>query len=172
VRASLLVVAVLAAAPAVYYRAGVLFEVDTHSGLPGRTLLLTLDKPPMVAGFRVTAPTAWQLHDLLEHLDASTAPGEPIFVYPSSPLLYVLANRPNPTRYSHIYPEMREADERRLIDTLERARVKTVVTSDAWLAFWHANAGNPRLESYLEARFLEAGRFGVYRVLNRAPGGG
>ena len=35
---------------------------------------------------------------------ANTRPGEPIFVYPTAPLLYVLADRPNPTRFAHLYP--------------------------------------------------------------------
>jgi hypothetical protein len=42
VRVTLVALAILAAAPAVYQRAGVLFEVDTESGLPGRTWLLPL----------------------------------------------------------------------------------------------------------------------------------
>jgi hypothetical protein len=169
VRVTLLALATLAAAPAVYQRAGVLFEVDTESGLPGRTWLLPLEQPPMVAGFRVSATTAWQLRDLLDYLKRTTATGEPIFVYPSSPLVYVLADRPNPTRYSHVYPGMREHDARLLVDALELARVRTVVTSDAWLAFWDASAGYPLLDSYLADRFVDAERFGVYRVLRRVP---
>jgi hypothetical protein len=160
-------VVLIAAMPALYERAGVLYESNPDTGLPERTWLLALDRPTIVDGFRIGAAAAWQLRDLLDYLDLETSPGEAIFVYPSSPLLYVLANRPNPTRYSHVYPGMSTADQQRLANTLDRARVRTIVVSDAWLDFWGSNEGDSVIDAYLNTSFQEQAHFGVFRVLIR-----
>ncbi len=110
---------------------------------------------------------SWQLTDILDELEDDTAPSEAIFVYPSEPLLYVLADRRNPTRHSHVYPGLSSRDEQGIIASLEREQVRTVVVSDAWIGFWLAGGGNPVLETYLNDHFDEAGRFGVYRKLIR-----
>ena len=160
-------VVLIAAMPALYERAGVLYESNPDTGWPERTWLLALDRPAIVDGFRIGAAAAWQLRDLLDYLDVETSPGEAIFVYPSSPLLYVLANRPNPTRYSHVYPGMSTADQQRLANTLDGTRVRTIVVSDAWLDFWGSNEGDKVMDAYLNTSFQEQAHFGVFRVLIR-----
>jgi hypothetical protein len=167
VTAGLFSVVLIAAMPAVYLRAGVLFESDPDTGWPERTWLLRLDRPEIVNGFRIGAAAAWQLRDVLDYFDVETSPGEAIFVYPSSPLVYVLANRPNPTRYSHVYPGMSSADQQDLTNTLDGAGVRTIVVSDAWLDFWGPAAGNRVIDTYLNTYFHEQAHFGVFRVLVR-----
>jgi hypothetical protein len=164
----LLSVGLSAAMPAVYQRAGVLFVSNPDTGWPERTWLVQLDRPAIVDGFRIGVAAAWQLRDLLDYLDAETSPGEAIFVYPSSPLLYVLANRPNPTRYSHVYPSMSTADQQLLANTLDRAGVRVIVVSDAWLDFWGTTDGDVVMTAYLSTNFQERAQFGVFRVLVRA----
>jgi hypothetical protein len=160
-------VLLVAALPGVYDRAGVLYTANPDTGWPERTGLLALERPPVVAGFRMDAAAAYQLRDVLAYLDAETSPGEAIFVYPSSPLLYLLADRPNPTRYSHVYPGLSVADQRALTETLDSAGVRTVVVSDAWLDFWGSTTNDSVVSAYLETVFQERARFGVFRILSR-----
>jgi hypothetical protein len=162
-----LLVPLLAALPAVYLRGGVLYEADPDTSWPTDAWLIPLERPPVVQGFRVAAAANWQLTDLLDYLRTRTSPGEPVFVYPSEPLLYVLANRPNPTPFSHIYPGISPQDVQLLIQDLETAHVRTVVLSDAWLSFWDFGSGTQPIEAYFNLQFAQVARFGVYRVLER-----
>ena len=167
VAAGLCSVVLIAAMPALYLRAGVLFNTYPETGWPERSWLRPLERPTMVAGFQIGAAAAYQLQDLLDYLAVHTSPREPIFVYPSSPLLYILADRPNPTRYSHVYPGMSAASQKDLADTLDRARVRTVVVSDAWLDFWGSTEHDGVIDAYLNSAFEEQARFGVFRILVR-----
>ncbi|QAY69005.1 hypothetical protein [Xylanimonas protaetiae] len=57
--------------------------------------------------FQDAAPPASSPADvgaLLAAVDAHAAPGAPILVLPTSPLLYPLTGRPNPTRYDYLDP--------------------------------------------------------------------
>jgi hypothetical protein len=164
---ALLCVPFFAALPGVYLRAGSIFETSPTTGLPQRIPMLTLQRPPSVAGIRVSMAMSWQLTDVVDDLRSSTAPAESIFVYPSQPLLYVLADRPNPTRHSHVYPGLPASEQAAIIAALEHAGVRTAIVSDAWLDFWLAGGGNPTLETYLDDHFKEVERFGVYRKLRR-----
>jgi hypothetical protein len=93
-----------------------------------------------------------------------TQPGEPIFVYPSSPLIYVMADRPNPTRFAHLYPGAATPDQlQQVIATLETVRVAVVNSSD--MTYWGPPASNQPLETYLATNYREVARFGDYRVL-------
>jgi hypothetical protein len=160
-------VLLLAALPGLYDRASVFYTTNPDTGWPERTGLLSMDGPPLIAGFRLDAAAGYQLRDVLSYLNGQTSPNEPIFVYPSSPLLYVLADRPNPTRYSHVYPGMSTADQQALTETLDAVGVQTVVVSDAWLDFWGSVDNDPVITTYLDATFQEQARFGVFRVLTR-----
>jgi hypothetical protein len=96
-----------------------------------------------------------------------TQPGEPIFVYPSSPLIYVMADRPNPTRFAHLYPGAATPDQlQQVISTLATVRVAVVNGSD--MQYWGPAASNQPLETYLANNYQEVGRFGDYRVLASA----
>jgi hypothetical protein len=53
------------------------------------------------------------------------------------------------------------------VDTLEHARVRTVVVSDAWLDFWGSTEHDPVIDAYLNTAFQEQAQFGVFRVLIR-----
>ena len=99
---------------------------------------------------------------------ANTQPGEPIFVYPTSPLVYVLANRTNPTRFAHLYPGAASPtalDE--VIARLDQTPVYLVVVSAADLAYWGPVDENAPLEAYFVDKYHEIAQFGEYRVLRR-----
>jgi hypothetical protein len=94
----------------------------------------------------------------------ATRPGEPIFVYPTSPLLYVMADRPNPTRFAHLYPGA--ATPEQLTDVIARLQdVRVVVVHSPSLEYWGPPEGNQELETYLATHYQQAARFGDFRVL-------
>src|SRR5206468_2470385 len=116
--------------------------------------LSTIEAVPVANGLHVPERTRAQLEGVVHDLRARTAPGEPIFVYPTSPLLYVAADRPNPTRYAHLYPGAASRSQlERLIADLDRAGVKVVVVDDAWRSAWGPAGDNQVVEAYLAAHF-------------------
>ncbi len=103
-----------------------------------------------------------------QFIAANTVPGEPIFVYPTSPLMYVLANRPNPTRFAHLYPGAASPTELdTVIATLDKTPVNLVVVSESELEYWGPPGQNARLETYLVANYDEIAQSGEYRLLHR-----
>ena len=59
---------------------------------------------PGIDGLISTNEQTTMLLAVVRLVKANTAPGEPIFVYPLHRLIYVAADRPNPTRFAHLYP--------------------------------------------------------------------
>jgi hypothetical protein len=117
-------------------------------------------------GLIVPEQTRSDVQGVVAEIQARTQPGEPIFVYPTSPLLYVLADRPNPTRFDHLNPGA--ADERQIqqiINDLETTRVRLVVVSDFWKTVWGAPGPNAPLEDWLARHYTEVARYSAYRVL-------
>jgi hypothetical protein len=130
------------------------------------TSLVTLADLPSADGLIVPDRTRDDLVGVVDDVRARTASGEPIFVYPTSPLLYVVAERPNPTRYDHLYPGAAPPNEvQAVIERLEGVRV--VVTSSFWPYFWGPPGDNAPLEAYLAAEYREVARYGAYHVLER-----
>src|SRR6185295_11911936 len=115
--------------------------------------------------------TAADLQGVIADIQQRTQPGEPIFVYPTSPLIYALAERPNPTRFDHLNPGAASPPQLQILrEDLERNRVRLLVVSDFWLANWGDRALNSPLETWLFAHFAhEVARHGVYRVLAAGP---
>ena len=119
-----------------------------------------------IAVVEAPATTVRDVQATVDDIQQRTRSGEPIFVYPTSPLLYVLADRPNPTRFDHLNPGA--ADARKidwLILDLSRSQTSLVVISDYWRAVWGVPGNNTVLEAWLEANYVEVGRHGSYRLL-------
>jgi hypothetical protein len=124
--------------------------------------------PPMVAGITVPRLETTRLIATAQYISAHTRPGEPIFVYPTAPLIYVLADRPNPTRFAHLYPGAASpAELASVIATLGSAPVNLAVVSESQLLFWGKPAQNTDLENYLANNFDAVAQFGDYYVLRR-----
>jgi 4-amino-4-deoxy-L-arabinose transferase-like glycosyltransferase len=118
------------------------------------------------AGLEVPQATATDLQGVVADIQGRTRPGEPIFVYPTSPLLYVLAERPNPTPFDHLNPgAATPAQIQGVIADIEAANVGLVVVSDFWQAVWGPPGANAPLETWLSSHFVEVARDGAYRVL-------
>jgi hypothetical protein len=133
--------------------------------LSARLTYLTLPRT-QIEGVWAPAQTAADLQPTLDDIRQRTQPGEPIFVYPSSPLLYALADRPNATRFDHLNPGAASPQQiQQVIADLERANVRLVVISDFWESAWGDPGPNAALESWINAHYSEVARHGAYRVL-------
>jgi hypothetical protein len=128
--------------------------------------LVRMPRAP-VADVEAPVTTAQDLNGVIADIQSRTQPGEPVFVYPTSPLLYVLADRPNPTRFDHLNPgaaSPMQIDQ--VIADLDHADLKLVVVSDFWQANWGPPGPNTPLETWLSEHFSrEVARYGAYRVL-------
>jgi len=123
---------------------------------------------PGANALRVPAQTWSDLLNTIAEIQHRTAPSEPILVYPSSPLLYALSARPNPTRFDHLNPGAATPVQlQQAIEQLRAADVRLIVVSDYWRHAWGPPGGNASLEEWLFGRFQEVARFGPYRVLTR-----
>ncbi len=113
-----------------------------------------------------------------------TRPGEPIFVadprhdvvHVGDPLLYVILDHPNPTRYDVMQPGLvtSASVQREIVASLERARTRVVIR---WLdprALAPEDNGSDAsshvfiLDRYLAQHFRPVARYGVYQVLVRS----
>jgi hypothetical protein len=123
---------------------------------------------PYADGLRGRDATRSDLVNTVADVRARTSPDEPIFVYPTSPLLYVLAERPNPTRFDHLNPgAATPAEIQDTIATLAAADVRVVVISTYWRAVWGPPGDNAPLEQWIETGYHEEADFGQYIVLAR-----
>lgn len=133
--------------------------------LSARITFVTLPRGT-VDGVAAPARTAEDIQSTVEDLQSRTLPGEPIFVYPTSPLLYVLADRPNPTRFDHLNPGAANAQQiQDVINDLQRADVHTIVISDYWRDVWGPPGPNAPLEDWLFSHYTTVATHGAYRIL-------
>src|SRR5205823_10573454 len=117
------------------------WRVSSLVSRPGGGLHLDIpDYVPMgVPGANVLVPenTRWAVGGVTSYLREKTAPGEPIFVYPTLPLFYYLADRPNPTRFGHVYPgAATPAEQLEIVKALEANHVRYVVWDQYWVEDW------------------------------------
>jgi len=140
-------------------------------------------RSPVADGVRAQAAQAASLNPVLAFIFERTRPGEPIYVglprhdrvRVGHPLLYVLARRPNATRYDVMQPGVvTEAGvQREMVADLERRRVRLVVrwvAAEATLREDNASGrmrGARILDTYLAARFRTALRTPDLIVLTR-----
>ncbi|HEU4656976.1 MAG TPA: hypothetical protein VFR97_05605 [Capillimicrobium sp.] len=172
-RVALVAVLALIALHGVERRAGQLLHPPALAGVPS----------PVADGVRTSPPDAAALGELLPRIHELAPGGEPIFVAPprfdkvtvGDPLLYVLAQRPNPTRYDVLQPGVvtTEAVQREIVDDLEAARPPVLVR---WLDP-RAIADEPNgssessgvtlLDDYLGRTYAQPERFGAYELWRR-----
>src|SRR5207253_1447176 len=94
---ALLVVPALAALPIlVDIRLGYFFRDRPIVGQPlVRRPLVPFDSETFARDLWANVDARDELRAVVDAVHARTDPGEPIFVYPASPLVYILADRPN-----------------------------------------------------------------------------
>jgi hypothetical protein len=155
-----------------------------------RKRIQALDPPPLATidvdvadGVKAPRDEARALADLVRYVRARVAPDRPLFVANprhdlvrvGNPLVYVLVDRPNPTRYDVMQSGVVTTApvQREIVRDLERSRPRLVIR---WLnpAADHAepngagrSTGVRVLDRYLMRRYVEVRRFGDYAVLRR-----
>jgi hypothetical protein len=156
-------------------------------GLDRRWLELRADyvslRLPPADGVRVRADRRDALERAVHAVQARVQPGRPIYVATrrsdlvtsGDPLFYVLADRPNPTRYDIQAPGVITSApvQREIVRDLERARPRVVVrfTSPVTAVREPNRAGESTgvtiLDGYLARAYRRAARFGPYVILGR-----
>jgi hypothetical protein len=142
------------------------------------------DRSPRVAaadGVRVDAADATAIERTARFVDARVPPGQPIFVAnprhdlvrAGDPLLYVLLDRPNPTRYDVMQPGVVTTAkvQREMVGDLRRTRPRVVVVwRDPTASRAEPNgagrsSGVVILDTYLRTAYRPATRYGDYELL-------
>jgi hypothetical protein len=156
-------------------------------GLDRRWLELRADRVPLhlpaADGVRVRADSREPLEQAVKFVRRRTRPDEPIYVATrrsdlvtaGAPLLYVLADRPNPTRYDIAAPGVVTTApvQREIVRDLQRGNVRTVIrwTDPASAAPEPNKAGESTgvtlLDDYLAGAYRRVARFGDYVLLER-----
>ena len=172
-RAALLLLPVTAVLPTVFARveyAGAFFrpvaapaELTRAEGPYG---LLRLDVPGDEGKVWLPGKEALQVQEIVELLQAKTAPGEPIFAYPAVPGFYYLADRPNPTPFNHLFPSMADEEEQaEMVRALERVRY--VIWDDAGAHLWVWPGLYEPVTEYIRLNYRIERFVGQYAILSR-----
>jgi hypothetical protein len=112
----------------------------------------------------------------LEFLISHTRPGEDVFVYPYRPIYYFLADVRNPTRFSYlVYRLNTPAQFREATNDLEKKKVRYVLwdrlarqnLTALFPAYGEPPGDQLIMEPYLEARYLQIGSVGEFRIMER-----
>lgn len=167
--------------------AGLAVAYATVEGLDRRWLELRPDRVelrlPVADGVRVAKSERVPLERTVNYVRAHTKPGEPIYVATKrsdlvtagAPLLYVLADRPNPTRYDIAAPGVvtSEPVQEEIVRDLQDNGVRMVVrwTNPLSAAREPNRAGRSSgvtiLDAYLAGAFRRVARYGDYELLTR-----
>jgi hypothetical protein len=160
-----------------------------------RKRIQLLDPPPQAiididVADGVKAPTAEAraLTELSRYVRARVPPGQPVFVANprfdlvrvGNPLVYVLVDRPNPTRYDVMQPGVVTTApvQREIVAALKRSRPRLVIRWLSPLADQAEDNGAGRssgvrlLDGFLARTYVAQRRFGDYLVLRRRVVGG
>jgi len=141
---------------------------------------------PIAAPVRAEVGVAVPLDRAVSYIRANSSPGEPIYVVgrradittAGAPLIYVLAERPNPTRYDIAAPGVLTSApvQQQIVADLVRTNPKLIVRWDSpTTAAPEPNrsgrsSGVRILDRYIAANYREAVRYGDWVVLSaRAP---
>jgi hypothetical protein len=149
-----------------------------------------LDPPPLATigvdvadGVKAPPAEARALERLTGYVRSRVPPGDPVFVANprfdlvnvGNPLVYVIVQRPNPTRYDVMQPGVVTTApvQREIVRDLERARPALVIRWLSPLADHADDNGAGRssgvriLDRYIAAEYAPERRFGDYQVLVR-----
>ena len=112
------------------------------------------------------ADQARPIQEVVDFLRQHTAPGESIFTYPAIPGFYFLADRPNATRFNHLFSGMASRkDQEEMVTQLDPVRY--VVWDDRGAHSWVGPGDNARLTEYIHANFRVERVLGIYTILSR-----
>ncbi|HEV2122339.1 MAG TPA: glycosyltransferase family 39 protein [Chloroflexota bacterium] len=128
--------------------------------------LLRLNVPGDAGSVWLPGHEALEIQAVVEHLQAKTNPGEPIFAYPAIPGFYYLADRPNATAFNHVFAGMAASDEQlEMVEQLESVRY--IVWDDGGARFWVQPGDNEPVTEYIRTHFRIERLIGKYAILSR-----
>jgi hypothetical protein len=143
-------------------------EVSFRPGVLPRYVQLT--PPGEHASVWAPAEQARPIQEVVSFLRQHTAPGEPIFAYPAIPGFYFLADRPNATRFNHLFRGLASPrDQEEMIGQLEAVRY--IVWDAGGAHSWVSPRDNARLTEYILANFRLKRAAGIYTILSRGTSG-
>jgi len=145
---------------------------DLLTRQPGEPLRLTTPHyvPLDLPGVHVyeTVDFAWKYQQLAAYIWRHTQPGDRVFVYPAAPLLYYLVDRPNATRFNHIFPGLLSpADERESVERLASAPAAYVIWDRFGAEYWLKPTDYPALTGYIREHYEPADSIGGFDLLRR-----
>jgi hypothetical protein len=105
---------------------------------------------------------------VVSYVQAGTPPGGALFTYPAAPLLYFLAERPNPTRFDHLLAGgLTQQELAEVIASLRQARPRYVIWDHGGVLVFRTDPSNRPLSDYLWTCYHEVTAFHLYLVLER-----
>lgn len=112
------------------------------------------------------AEQALAIGEVVTFLRRRVAPGEPIFAYPAIPGFYYLSDRPNATRFNHLFAGMASPAEQQGI-VLELEAVRFIVWDDRGAYHWVRPGDNAPVTEYIRTHFRVEQVVGLYSILVR-----
>lgn len=117
----------------------------------------------------VYMPPQWahKTKRVVEYIEGKTAPDEPIFVFPFSPMYYFLADRPSATKYPAIYAVLKRTREQ-TIRELEEKRIRYIVYIQHWPVLKVPTETRfPQITEYIDENYQTEKRFDDTFILRR-----
>jgi hypothetical protein len=160
---ALLIVPVTALLPYAYWQTGTLLHPARAHAAP-RFVPLGVDRADVL----VQPPMSEDVPEAVRFVQSRTPPGAPLFAYPVDPLLNVLADRPNPTRFDHFMPgALTPADMQQVVATLEDKRPQYVIWDHGAVVFWETDHPNRPLSDYIWRCYRQVATFHLLLILER-----
>jgi hypothetical protein len=139
---------------------------DLGSLVPVQRTFVNLDLPG--ANVLINEEQVWQLRQVVARIQAASQPGQRIFVYPGAPLFYYLSDRPNATRFNHVFPGLLSRDdELQAIGALERTPAVLVIWDAEGALYWDSGGVHQRLTDYIWDNYEVQAEVGRYVVMGR-----
>jgi hypothetical protein len=114
---------------------------------------------------------AWKFRTLAAYFREHSRPGERIFIYPAAPLIYYLVDRPNATRFNHVFPGLlSEADEQETIELLGSVPATYVIWDSFGAEYWGQPGIYRRLTDYIWDNYDPVESIGGFEVMRRRAG--
>lgn len=161
----LLVLPAAAALPNVEWRVRALISKvggELHYDVPGYV-------PLGLPGADVRVP--WNTRDavvqVVEYIQANTAPHERIFVYPTLPLFYYLTQRENATRFGHAYPGAATLEEQSEMMRQLGNGVRYIIWDAHWADGWERPELNRPLTNYIRQHYRDEVYLEPFWILKR-----
>ncbi|MCC7105502.1 MAG: glycosyltransferase family 39 protein [Chloroflexi bacterium] len=145
----------------------------------GRSLISTIDGVPKyevpdfvpmgLPGADVLVPwnTRNAVQRVVHFIQASTSPGEKIFVYPTLPAFYFLTERANATRFGHAYPGAATPAELQEMNAQLDASVRYIIWDSFWVREWGNSDLNKPLTDHIRAQYQDWVYLEPFWVLKR-----